>query len=174
MALAVLVILARIAGHSRQAFHDRREVHGGKRASDAVVTGVALPWHVVIAVVGGIPQLLVAACVAVLAIVGGYWLFDARFILLAADGTGTTNAPIVFSLMAATATLLTVLVAWFGPAATTGRVGARVVLNMVAPTWIGTVVIAVACIILAIVLAQPLLETAPVIQWWPLNGPPSF
>ena len=178
--LGVLVILARIAGHSSRSLHDRRERHGTRRRSDGVVAAVAFPWHVVVGALGSIAQLVVAGCVGLLAVVGGFWLFGAgRLIVMprtdiAARSVGGMNAEIVFCALLALTMLITAVVAWFGPAGLTGREGARALLHTVAPGWIGAAVVIAACIIVAWVLARPLLEVPPIIHWWPASGPPHF
>ncbi|WP_242496409.1 hypothetical protein [Xylanimonas protaetiae] len=177
---AILVVLCRVAGQASQAIRDRRERYGAVRRSDGVVATVAFPWHAILGALGSIPQLLVAGCVGVLVVVGGYWLFGAgRVIVMPRDdiearSVGGMNAPIVFCAVLALATLLTAVVAWFGPAGETGRRGARALLNTFAPGWIGAAVVIVACLVGAWLLARSLLEVPPVIHWWPLDGPPSL
>lgn len=179
-ALAALIILSRIAGHASQALRDRRERYGARRRSDGVVAALTFPWHVVMGALGSFAQLLVSACVGVLVVVGGYWLFGAgRLIVMPrediqARSVGGMNEAIVFCAVLAVATLLTVVVGWFGPAGATGRRGARVLLHTFAPGWIGAAVVVVACLVGAWLLAQPLLDVPIVIHWWPLDGPPSF
>lgn len=179
-ALAALVVLCRIAGKAWGSLDLRRERFGFRRRSDGVVAGVKFPWHVVVGAVGAIPQLVVAACVGVLTVVAGYWLFGAGRVMLlprtdvAARSVGGMNASVVFCGLLAFAMLGTALTAWFGPAGTTGRTGARVLLRSFAPGWIGAAVVVAACLVVAWVLARPLLEMPPVIHWWPLTGPPDL
>ncbi len=178
--LAALIIVSRIAGVASQALRDRRERYGARRRSDGAVAAVSFPWHAITGALGSIPQLLVAGCVGVLTIVGGFWLFDAGRLILVpredieARSVGGMNETIVFCGVLAVATLLVVLVAWFGPAGATGRRGARVLLNTFAPGTIGAAVLIAVCLIAAWLLARPLLETPIEIHWWPLDGPPSF
>ncbi len=178
--LAALVIVCRIAGTCAQAFWDRRERAGARRGSDGVVAALTFPWHVLVGALGSIAQLLVSACVGVLVVVGGYWLFGPGRVILApradieARSVGGMNEEIVFGVLLAVATLVAVLVAWFGPAGMTGRKGARALLHTFAPGWIGAAVVIAACLIGAWLLAQPLLATPLVIHWWPLGGPPSL
>jgi predicted Ser/Thr protein kinase len=179
-ALAVLVIVCRIAGLAAQAFWDRRERAGVRRGSDGVVAVLAFPWHVLVGALGSIAQLLVSACVGVLVVVGGYWLFGPGRVILApradieARSVGGMNEEIVFGVLLLVATFVAVLVAWFGPAGMTGRKGARALLHTFAPGWIGAVVVIAACLIGAWLLAGPLLATPLEIHWWPLGGPPSL
>ena len=179
-ALAGLIVLCRIAGHMWASLHDRREAFGAKRGSDGVLAVVKAPWHAFAGVVGAIPQLLVAGCVGVLLVVGGFWFFGpGRVILMPrpdieARAVGGMNETIVFCGVLALAMLVTVLVAWFGPAGQTGRDGARVMLRTFAPGWIGAAVVIALCLVAAWLLAAPLLQPAPVIDWWPFSGPPSL
>jgi hypothetical protein len=177
--LVGLVVLCRIAGTSADSLHDRRERKGVRR-SDGVVSVLLLPWHVVAGAIGAVPAALVGACVGVLTVVVGYWVLgDGRLVLMPLDdiesrSVGGRNAPIVFCGVLAVAVLLAVLATWFGPAGRTAREGARVLLRGLAPGWIGAAVVVALALVAAWLLAAPLLEDPPQIDWWPMSGPPAI
>jgi len=177
---AGLVVLCRIAGHTWTSFHERREAYGARRRSDGVLAVVKAPWHALAGVVGAVPQMLVAGCVGVLLVVGGFWLFGpGRVILLPrpdieARSVGGMNETIFFCGLLGLMMLVTVLTGWFGPAGQTGRTGARVLLKTFAPGWVGAAVVVVVCLVAAWILGAPLLDDPPTIDWWPVSGPPTL
>jgi hypothetical protein len=176
--LVVLVLVCRVVGTAWDRWHSRREERGGRRGSDGVLAAVALPWHLLLGVLGAIPQLVVSACVAVLVVVGGWWAFGAGRVMVLprvdveARSVGGINETLVFCGVLAAATVLAALAAWFGPAARPARLGGRVLLGRAAPGRLGAVVFVLACLVLAAVLAAPAFGAAPEIDWWPLPGPP--
>ena len=179
-AFAGLVVLCRIAGHAWDSLHERREAFGARRRSDGLLAVAKAPWHAVAGVIGAVPQLLVAGCVGVLLVVGGFWLFGPGRVILAprpdieARAVGGMNETVVFCALLAFTMLATVLTGWFGPAGRTGRTGARVLLKTFAPGWVGAAVVVVACLVVAWILGGPLLADPPVIHWWPVSGPPTL
>ncbi|WP_159793830.1 serine/threonine-protein kinase [Puerhibacterium puerhi] len=183
VAFAVLVgllLLCRVVGTAWDRWHARRERNGGPRGSDGVLAAVALPWHVLLGVLGAIPQVVVSACTAVVVVVGGWWLFGAgRVVVLPrvdveARSVGGMNETLVFCGVLAAAMVLAALAAWFGPAGRPARLGGRVLLGRLAPGRVGAAVFVVVCLVLAGVLAAPALGAAPQIDWWPLPGPPEI
>lgn len=178
--LVGLVVLCRVAGTAWDRWHGRRERRGGRSGSDGVVAAVALPWHLLLGVLGAIPQLVVSACTAVLVVVGGWWVFGAgRVVVLPrvdveARSVGGVNETLVFCGVLAAAAVLAALAAWFGPASRPARLGGRVLMNRLAPGRVGAAVVVVACLVLAGVLAAPALGAAPEIDWWPLPGAPEI
>lgn len=178
--LVGLVVLCRVVGTAWDRWHGRREQRGGRSGSDAVVAAVALPWHLLLGVLGAIPQVIVSACTAVITVVAGWWVFGAgRVVLLPrvdveARSVGGINETLVFCGVLAAAMVLATLAAWFGPASRPARLGGRVLLNRLAPGRIGAALFVVACLVLAGVLAAPALGAAPEIDWWPLPGPPEI
>ncbi|AEG45320.1 serine/threonine-protein kinase [Isoptericola variabilis] len=177
--LVGLVVLCRIVATSADALHDRRERKGVRR-SDGLLSAVLLPWHVVTGAIGAIPAALVGACVGVLTVVLGFWVFgDGRLVVLPLDdvearSVGGRNAPIVFCAVLAAAVLLATLATWFGPAGRTARDGARTVLGALAPGLVGAAIVVVLCLVGAWMLGMPVLEDPPVVHWWPMSGPPSI
>jgi hypothetical protein len=175
--LVAAVVLCRVVATSSDAFHDRRERRGARR-SDGPLAALLLPWHAVVGALGALPAVLVGACVGVVVVFAGYWLFgDGRIVLMPLDdvesrSVGGRNAPVVFCAVLAVAMLLATLATWFGPAGRTAREGARTVLRYVAPGRLGAAVAVAAFLIAAWVLAAPLLEEPPVVDWWPMSGPP--
>ncbi len=173
-----LVVLCRIVATSAGALHDRRERRGVRR-SDGFLSLLMLPWHVVTGGVGAIPAALVGACVGVLAVVIGYWSFgDGQLVVMPLDdvesrSVGGRNAPLVFCGVLAASMLLATLATWFGPAGQTARDGARIITRALAPGWVGAVAVLVASVLGAWLLAEPLLADPPVIDWWPMDGPPT-
>jgi hypothetical protein len=178
--LVGLVVLCRVVGTAWDRWQSRREQRGGRSGSDGLVAAVALPWHLVLGVLGAIPQLVVSACTAVLVVVAGWWVFgDGRVVVLPrvdveARSVGGSNETLVFCGVLAAAMVLATLAAWFGPASRPARLGGRVLLNRLAPGRVGAAVVVVACLVLAAVLAAPALGAAPEIDWWPLPGPPEI
>ncbi len=177
--LVAVVVLCRIVATSADALHDRRERRGVRR-SDGLLSAVLLPWHVLTGAVGAVPAALVGACVGVLAVVIGYWVFgDGRLVVMPLSdvdsrSVGGRNAPIVFCAVLAGSMLLAMVATWFGPAGRTAREGARIVARTLAPGLVGAAVVVVLCLVAAWLLAAPLLEEPPVIRWWPMSGPPSI
>jgi len=177
--LLALVALCRIVAASSGSLHDRRERKGVRR-SDGAVSAVLLPWHAVVGIAGTVPAAVIGACVGVVTVVAGYWLFgDGRLIVMPLDdvasrSVGGRNAPVVFCFVLAVAMLLAMLATWFGPAGRAAREGARTALARVAPGLVGVAVVVVLCLVAAWVLAGALLEQPPVIDWWPLGDQPSI
>lgn len=177
LVLAGLVVVCRVVAVSSGALHGRRERRGVGRG-DGLRAAVASPWHLVRAVVGAVPSLLVAASGAVLVVVGGWWLVaPGRLVLLPSDdvaarSVGGANEPVVHSLVLALAMLVAVLLAWWGPAARTTREGARTALAHVAPGRVGGAVVVVLALLALVLLVPPLLAD-PTVAWWPLPGEPA-
>lgn len=177
--LVAAVVLCRIVATSADSLHDRRERKGVRR-SDGLLSAVLLPWHAVAGAIGAVPAVLVGACVGVLGVVVGYWIFgDGRLILVPLSdvdsrSVGGRNAPIVFCAVLAVSMLLATLATWFGPAGRTAREGARIITGTLTPGLIGAAAVVVLCLVGAWLLAAPLLEEPPVVRWWPMSGPPSI
>ncbi|GEA81537.1 serine/threonine-protein kinase [Cellulomonas uda] len=167
--LVVLLVLVRTAGTAVEAMYGRREQRG-VRASDVPRTVVATPWYLVRAVVALVPSLVVASCVTVL--VGGVvaWLVD--------NGTWTigdlrSGDPVdggTAALVVASAVLLWLVVAWWGPLSRMTRTGARRVLAVVAPGRLGAAVLVVACVLAAVVVASLVSNGAGTV-WSPAPTP---
>ncbi|WP_277209302.1 serine/threonine-protein kinase [Isoptericola croceus] len=174
-----VTVLCRIVGTSGPRLHERRERRGVRR-SDGLVAALLFPYHAVIGALGIIPAALVGGCVGLLAIMGGYWLFgDGNLIVVpledvASRSVGGRNAPVVFGLLLAGAMLLAVLVTWFGPAGRTARQGARTILDNLAPGLVGAAIVVALCLVGSWVMYTQLAADPHVIEWWPMDGPPSF
>ncbi|NOV99580.1 protein kinase domain-containing protein [Isoptericola chiayiensis] len=174
-----VTVLCRIVGTSASRFHERRERRGVRR-SDGWLAVLLFPYHAVVGALGIIPAAVVGGCVGLLAIMGGYWLFgDGNLIVMPlgdveSRSVGGRNEPVVFTAVLAVAMVLAVLATWFGPAGRTARDGARRILNNLAPGLIGAAVVVVVCLVGSAVLGSQLLEGAAEVEWWPMDGPPSF
>ncbi|NMR20316.1 serine/threonine-protein kinase [Cellulomonas fimi] len=179
LVLAAALVLARTVGSAAGAMQARREARGGAARSDVARAVVSSPWHLVRAVVGLLPSLLVGGSVVVL--VGGllWWLLGTGQVVVdpASSGRGAgpdgSNAPWVYPGVLALAMLLGLAVVWFGPMATLTRVGARRTLAAVAPGLAGAGVVVVLALAGAVLLAALVASGHP-ITWTPLPGPPSF
>ncbi|WP_206074519.1 protein kinase domain-containing protein [Antribacter gilvus] len=177
--LVVLVVTARLSGVVVDEFHARR-VRRGVGRFDGTVTALKTPWHLVRAVFGSLPALLVAACAAVLTVMIGLWLFAPGRVIIVpqtsveARSVGGMNEPIVDTWVLAAALLMAVLVAWFGPAASGTRSGARPLLALVAPGWLGSAVIVGIALVLAWLALSDWLAEPLAVTWWPLPGRPEI
>ncbi|WP_402374211.1 serine/threonine-protein kinase [Isoptericola rhizosphaerae] len=171
-----VTVLCRIVGVSGHRFHERRERKGVHR-SDGLVAGLLLPYHAAIGAIGVVPAALVGGCVGLLAVMGGYWLFgDGNLIVVpledvASRSVGGRNAPVVFGLVLAGSMVSAVLATWFGPAGRTARDGARTILANLAPGLLGAAVVVAVCLVGSWILYAQLSHP---VEWWPMDGPPSF
>lgn len=168
VALLVLTVLAHVVGIVHSSFHSRREVRG-VRGGDGLRAVVRSPWHAVRAVVAEVPSLLVAASTVL--IVGGvaWWALTTDRLVIGASG----NEPWVYSVVLAAVTAIAAVLLWFGPVTSLVRHGARVVLNKVAPGWVGTLVVVVLAA-LASWYFLDLIQSGHPIDWAPIQEPPSF
>ena len=170
------LLLARTVGSSAQS-RDRRRARIGARRTDGVRTVVALPWHLLQALVGILPALLVG--VSVMVIVAGvlrWWAgaapssgTSARWSVLAGAPVGT-GADVTFSVILAIAMACGLLALWWGPASGLTRDGARRTLAAVAPGRGGAGALVLLALAGAIVLVT-LTLSGTAITWWPLSEP---
>jgi hypothetical protein len=136
------------------------------------------PWHLVRAVFGVLPAAAVALCAGVIVVLLGLIVFAPGNVILApiqtveARSVGGMNEPIVDSLVLGIAMLVTVVVAWFGPASYGTRVGAGPVLRRIAPSWGPKVILVLVVLALAVLAAQPLFDGSVDVLWWPLADRP--
>ncbi len=155
-ALLVLVLL-RATGRGTDRLHTRRERRGDRRR-DPVVTALASPWYVVLAVVDTLLSLPLLALVAAV---------PAGLVWLASPDVSGLERP---ELTIATA-VVTALVAGLGRRvhAPSRRLLRRVLLRAT-PGSSGAVALAVALGATAVLLLAAAEGAAPV--WWPVQAPP--
>lgn len=168
LTLLVVTVVARVVGTVHSSFHSRREVRGA-RGGDVFRAVVRSPWHVLRAMVAEIPSVLIAASAVV--ILGGvtWWALTTDRVVVGAEG----NEPWVYAVVLGTATAIAAVLLWFGPVTSLVRHGARVVLNGVAPGWVGTLVIVVLAALTSWYFLD-LVQAGHTIDWAPLQEPPSF
>ncbi|SDC82372.1 Protein kinase domain-containing protein [Sanguibacter gelidistatuariae] len=166
--LLALTVFARVVGIVHSSFHSRREVRGA-RGGDGLRAVVRSPWHAVRAVVAEVPSLLVAASTVI--IVGGvaWWALTTDRVVI---GSGE-NEPWVYAVVLAAVTAIAAVLLWFGPVTSLVRHGGRVVLNRVAPGWVGTLVVVVLAVLVSWYFLD-LIQSGHPIDWAPIQEPPSF
>lgn len=175
--LVALMIVSRLAGIAVDEFRNRRARRGPSRA-DALVATVLSPWHLIRAVLGVLPAAAVAICADVIIVLLGLIVFAPGNVIIApiptveARSVGGMNEPIVDSLVLGVAMLVTVVVAWFGPASYRTRVGAGPMLRRIAPSQGPKVILVVVVLALAVLAAQPLFDGSVDVLWWPLGDRP--
>ncbi|MGV8967106.1 MAG: serine/threonine-protein kinase [Cellulomonas sp.] len=179
-AVAVLAaVLFRTVGSTVDALHARRERRGGVGRADTARAVATSPWHLLRAVVGLVPSLLLSASVVV--IVDGvlWWLLGSDRLVVGSQGIGGGtapgggNEPWVYSTALAVAMLAGLVTLWFGPTSRLTRVGARRTLAGLAPGNAGAVALVVLALLCAGALAA-LVITGQDVTWWPLSGPPAL
>ncbi|MFC8733684.1 serine/threonine-protein kinase [Luteimicrobium sp. NPDC057192] len=171
VALAVLVVLARYVGYAANSLHGRRERRGVGRSDPARVAVVA-PWHLVRAAVGSLPSLVVAGCSGLVIVVGAWWVLD-RQVLVADTDHPDQNAPWLYGLALAVTMVVVVLLAWFGPATSVTRDGARAGLRHLVPGRRVALVVGLVAVVAAVWLGWVAWDAHP-ITWWPFPGAPDF
>jgi predicted Ser/Thr protein kinase len=175
--LVALMIVSRLAGIAVDEFRNRRARRGPSRA-DALVATLLSPWHLLRAVLGVLPAAAVAICADVIIVLLGLIVFAPGNVIIApiqtveARSVGGMNEPIVDSLVLGIAMLVTVVVAWFGPASYGTRVGAGPLLRRIAPGQGPKVILVVVVLALAVLAAQPLFDGSVDVLWWPLGDRP--
>jgi serine/threonine protein kinase len=162
-------LVARVYGSTVEAMHGRREKHG-VRASDPWVALATVPWHVLRAVAGIVPSVLVAASSLVIVIGVAWWFVgDGRWTiggnLPGQELTGTTAG-----WLAGLAVLLALLLVWFGPLSRMTRVGTRRLLEVVSPRRLGALVIVLLILAVAWAVTTRTLHGDPIV-WTPLPVP---
>ena len=176
-ALAGLLVF-RTVGSNVAAVHARRASRG-ERSSDRFRAVLASPWHLLRAIVGLLPSVVVGASVAIVIGGVGWWAVASERVVVPAvqnaNGTapGGANEPWVYSVLVALALGAGVLAAWLGPASARTRSGARWTLGALAPGRPGAVVVVVGCVALAAFVAVLVLWGREVV-WWPIPGAPTI
>lgn len=170
VALLPLLLLARTVGSAARAVARRRE-RAGARRSDTLVAVASSPWHLLRALVTGLPSLLVAASVVVIVLGVGWWLVGTGTLeagpLRAADDAPAPDAVPVLLAVAAVAGLVAL---WAGPFARDTRDGARRLLAGVAPGRGGATAVVVVALLAAGVLVA-LAAGGTAVDWTPLPEP---
>ena len=179
-AVAVAAALVfRTVGSTVDALHARRERRGGVGRADTARAVAASPWHLLRALVGLVPSLLLSASVVV--IVDGvlWWALASDRLVIGSQGIGGGtapdggNEPWVYSAVLAVAMLAGLITLWFGPMSSLTRLGARRTLAGVAPGNAGAVALVMLALLGAGALAA-LVITGQDVIWWPLPGPPEL
>ena len=176
--VAVALVLVRTVGSVVEAVQTRRERRGGPGRADGARAALTSPWHLLRAVVGLVPAVLVAG--TVMALAGGvlWWTLSTNRLVIAPRGVpggtapGGGNEPWVYSAVLAGAVLLGLVAVWFGPASRLTRMGARRTLATVAPPGAVAAVLVVLALIGALVLVA-LVVAGQSVTWWPLSGAPA-
>ncbi|QTE29823.1 serine/threonine-protein kinase [Pengzhenrongella sicca] len=174
----VAVVLFRTVGSAAQALQARRVRRGGVGRADTARAVAASPWHLLRALVGLVPSLLVGASLAVL--VGGvlWWALDTERLVISPRGVGGGtaagggNEPWVYSAVLAVAFGLGLLAVWFGPTSRLTRLGARSAVAGLAPGNAGAVVVTLLALGGAVLLVT-LVVTGHDVTWWPLADSPA-
>ncbi|GIG27711.1 serine/threonine-protein kinase [Cellulomonas marina] len=170
--VAVLLLLVRTVGSTVEAMHGRRERRGGPGRADVAAAVGTTPWHLLRALVGLLPSLVVGASVAVIVLGVLWWLL----------GSGTwapTGAHLVpgeppggrtVQALLGGGVLVGVLAAWWGPASRTTRLGARWTLAALAPGRGGAVALVLVALVVAGLLVAQVLQ-GQAVDWTPLPTP---
>jgi hypothetical protein len=122
VAVLTLAVLARTVDRSAAGLWRRRSEHG-RRAGDAAVTVLALPWRFAVAAVTSLFAAVLPATVAL----------AASFVTASSVAGGRAVLPSGIPALAA-GTVAGALVAWWGPGGGSLRRGSRHVVRAVAPT----------------------------------------
>ncbi|MCC2317784.1 serine/threonine-protein kinase [Cellulomonas chengniuliangii] len=164
--LAVVLVLVRTVGSASEAMHRRRE-RKGVRGSDALVATMSSPWHLLRAIVGLLPSVIVASSVVVIVLGAVWWLIGSGSWTPGGAAPGRTPSAEFTAVLIAGAFLLGLVVLWWGPMSALTRIGTRRVLGAVAPGRTGaTVVVLISLAITAMLTAQAL--SGEPLQWAPL------
>jgi hypothetical protein len=175
--LVALMIASRLAGIAVDEFRNRRARRGPGRA-DALLATILSPWHLVRAVFGVLPAAAVAVSAGVIVGLLGLIVFAPGNVIIdpiptvEARSVGGMNEPIVDSLVLGIAMLVTVVVAWFGPASYGTRIGAGPLLRRVAPSQGPKTILVLVVLALAVLAAQPMFDGSVDVLWWPLGDRP--
>ncbi|WP_263732593.1 serine/threonine-protein kinase [Cellulomonas sp. SG140] len=167
--VGAVVLLVRAFGSTVEAMHGRREKHG-VRASDRLVATVSSPWHLLRAVLGLVPSVLVAASVMVIGLGIGWWLVGTgRWTVGTSHQGGPLQGPTA-SVLVGLVVLAGVVLLWFGPLSAMTRLGARRALWVVTPNWLGALVLVLLALGVTAMLLVRVLDGGAIV-WSPLPTP---
>ncbi|OJV57353.1 MAG: serine/threonine protein kinase [Cellulomonas sp. 73-145] len=167
--VGALVLLVRAFGSTVEAMHGRREKHG-VRPSDRLVAAVSSPWHLLRAVLGLVPSVLVAASVMVIGLGIGWWLVGTgRWTVGTSHQGGPLQGPTA-SVLVGLVVLAGVVLLWFGPLSAMTRLGARRALWVVTPNWLGALVLVLLALGVTAMLLVRVLDGGAIV-WSPLPTP---
>ncbi|MBO3100745.1 serine/threonine-protein kinase [Cellulomonas fengjieae] len=169
LVFTVLVVLVRAVGSTVEAMHGRRERSGVRRSDHAVAVATG-PWHLLRALVGLVPSLVVGASVVVIALGVSWWLIGDGHWVVGDSPSGQAPQGVTASILVGLIVLLGAAVVWWGPLSLMTRTGARRVLAVVAPGRTGALVATVLLLAVAAVLVAQVLTGSP-ITWAPLPTP---
>jgi len=164
--LALVLVLVRTVGSASEAMHRRRE-RKGVRGSDALVATVSSPWHLLRAIVGLLPSVIVASSVVVIVLGAVWWLIGSGSWTPGGAVPGQTPSAEFTAALIAGAFLLGLVVLWWGPMSGLTRIGTRRVLGAVAPGRAGAAVVVLISLAVAAMLTAQALSGEP-LQWAPL------
>lgn len=166
--LGVLLVVIRTAGATVESMYARRERNGVRR-TDVARAVFTTPWHLVAALLGLFPAVVVAGCLLIIVfgvvwwlISGGYWAPNG---VRGADPTG-----LVLSGLVAGSFVVALVGLWWGPLSRMTRTGARRVLSVVAPGRAGGFVLVLLALAGAAVLGLEVMGD-PQVVWSPLPTP---
>ncbi len=162
----VLWLGCRVLGVSYDSLQSRRETRGGVTERDVMMQGVLLPWHLLRAVIGAVPAVLVAGTGVLTT--GGVmlWLVDNEKVSWASSSQS-------LQWITLWSVALIVVLMWFGPLTGLTRLGARVAISKAVPRgWPVAVVWGVSALLILLLWQVVVGDHAPV--WSPLPGPPNL
>jgi predicted Ser/Thr protein kinase len=165
----LLVVLVRTVGSTVEAMHGRRE-RAGLRRSDHAVAVATTPWHLLRALVGLVPSLVVGASVVVILLGLSWWLVGDGHWEIGDSPSGQEPQGLTASVLVGAIVLLGAAVVWWGPLSLMTRIGARRVLAVVAPGPTGALVATVVLLAASAVCIAQILTGTP-ITWAPLPTP---
>jgi len=153
-------VLARTVDRASDALLRRRHAHG-VRSSDAALTALAVPGHVLAAAAVTVPALLLPLLMGVSAAFLAGWAVEPQ-------GVPAPGVPASLAVGALSAALT----AWLGPGAGSLRRGPRQVARAVSPSRRAATVTVAVLALVALAAAIVVLQGDGQPDWSPLSGPP--
>ena len=169
MVVGALVLLVRAFGSTVEAMHGRREKHG-VRPTDRLLAAASSPWHLLRAVLGMLPSVLVAASVMVIALGLGWWLVGTGRWTIGTSHQGGRLEGLTASVLVGLVVLAGVVLLWFGPLSAMTRLGARRALWVLTPNWLGALVLVLLALAVTALLVVRVLDGGAIV-WSPLPTP---